>query len=281
MDPHRCAPACAATDEQPLTLLWGTWEMWCDMSQRQQGHGTENTNWLEQVKSIGLFDSAEGFWGIFNCIVLPSQLPPNGSYYLFRKHIAPMWEHEANRRGGRWVIPFTGKVSRGESDLQPVDMAWQTLCLSAIGELFPGDEEEICGVTVSRGKQRTLSSGHATSVLSEWKLCLWTRSANNRESQMSIAEYIRTQLHLQLLSKKASRDGQHGENDKVMDILQSPDRSPAAKTREASGIPSIMTYVAHRDLMEAKQEFVKGGSSVAQAFKPKYTLACDLRGEAV
>ncbi|CAC9483591.1 eukaryotic translation initiation factor-like protein [Leishmania infantum JPCM5] len=281
MDPNRCAPASTVTDEQPLTLLWGTWEMWCDMPQRQQGQGTENTNWLEQVKSIGLFDSAEGFWGIFNCTILPSQLPPNGSYYLFRKHIAPMWEHEANRRGGKWVIPFTGKSSRSEGDLQPVDEAWQTLCLSAIGELFPGDEEEVCGVTVSRGRQRTLPSGHATSVLSEWKLCLWTRSADNRGSQMRIAEYIRKQLHLQSLSKETSRDGKSGENDTLMEMPRSPDRSPVAKTREASSIPSAMTYVAHRDLMEAKQEFVKGGSSVAQAFRPKYTLAIDVRGEAV
>ncbi|CBZ25823.1 eukaryotic translation initiation factor-like protein [Leishmania mexicana MHOM/GT/2001/U1103] len=281
MDPSRCAPASAVTDEQPLTLLWGTWEMWCDMPQRQQGHGTENTNWLEQVKSIGLFDSAEGFWGIFNCTILPSQLPPNGSYYLFRKHIAPMWEHEANRRGGKWVIPFTGKASRGEGDLQPVDVAWQALCLSAIGELFPDDEEEICGVTVSRGRQRTFPSGHATSVLGEWKLCLWTRGADNRESQMRIAEYICKQLHLLPLSKEGSRDGQSGETDKLVMMPLYPDPSPAAKTREASGISSGMTYVAHRDLMEAKQEFVKGGSRVVQAFRPKYTLAIDVRGEVV
>ncbi|KAG5481276.1 hypothetical protein CUR178_06527 [Leishmania enriettii] len=276
MDPNRCAQEGAATDEQPLTLLWGTWEMWCDIPQRQQDHGKENSNWLEQVKSIGLFDSAEGFWGIFNCTILPSQLPPNSSYYLFRKHIAPMWEHEANRRGGKWVIPFTSKTSRGEGGLKPVDVAWQALCLSAIGELFPGDEEEICGVTVSRGRQRTSSSGHTTSALSEWKLCLWTRSADNKESQLRIAEYIRKQMDLRPLSKEGSRAGQRDRNDAVMETAQSSDRSPVVKARGASGIPSEMTYVAHRDLMEAKQEFVKGGSSAAQTFRPRYTLAIDV-----
>ncbi|KAG5480623.1 hypothetical protein LSCM1_06327 [Leishmania martiniquensis] len=278
MDPKRGCQESAVADEQPLTLLWGTWEMWCDIVQRQHDHGREHANWLEQVKSIGLFDSAEGFWGIFNCTIVPSQLPPNSSYYLFRKHIAPMWEHEANRRGGKWVIPFTSKVSRGEGDLKPIDVAWQTLCLSAIGELFPGDEEEICGVTVSRGKQRTSPSGHASSVLSEWKLCVWTRSADNKASQMCIAEYIRKQLHLWPLSTEATREGQGNGNDARMETPQTADRSPAAKTREASGIPSAITYVAHRDLMEAKQEFVKGGSSVAQTFRPKYTLALDAEG---
>ncbi|CAJ1022717.1 eukaryotic translation initiation factor-like protein [Leishmania guyanensis] len=278
MNPNRCSPESAATDEQPLTLLWGTWEMWCDIPHRQQGHGTENSNWLEQVKSIGLFDSAEGFWGIFNCTILPSQLPPNSSYYLFRKHIAPMWEHEANRRGGKWIIPFTSKASEGGGDLQPVDVAWETLCLSAIGELFPGDEEEICGVTVSRGKQRALPSGHVAPLLSEWKLCLWTRRADDRVSQMEIAEYIRKELRLGLLSKETSRDGRNGEIDTPMEMPWSPDRSPAAKTREASGFPSAITYMAHRDLMEARLDFVKGGSRVAPTFRPKYTLAIDVRG---
>ncbi|KAG5507107.1 hypothetical protein JKF63_05853 [Porcisia hertigi] len=280
MDRNLCSPGSPLTNEQPLTLLWGTWEMWCDIPQRQQGYSIENPNWLEQVKSIGLFDSAEGFWGIHNCTILPSQLPPNGSYYLFRKHIAPMWEHEANRRGGKWVIPFTSKASRGEGDLQMVDLAWQTLCLSAIGELFPVEEEEICGVTVSRGKQRMSPSGHTTSALSEWKLCLWTRSADDRASQMRIAEYIRTQIHL-LLLRETNGDSHSSGHDAPLVAGRSQDRFPLTKAREVFGIHSTFTYVAHRELMEAKQEFVKGGSSAAQTFMPKYTMVLDARVEAL
>ncbi|KAK7197938.1 eukaryotic translation initiation factor-like protein [Novymonas esmeraldas] len=273
MDPNSRDGDCASADESPLTLLWGTWEMWCDIAQqRQSGYGAEQTNWLEQVKSIGLFDSAEGFWGIFNCVVLPSQLPPNSSYHLFRKHIAPMWEHEANRRGGKWVIPFAGRLARDAEDLQPVDVAWQTLCLSAIGELFPGDEEEICGVTVSRGKQRTSPSGHSAPVVGEWKLCLWTRSAEDGAVQARIAEYIRRELR----SRAPSTERVGPAQGSGRGTARSPDCLPASKAREPTGLPPNITYVAHRALMEAKQDFVKGGGGTAQTFKPKYTHTMDV-----
>lgn len=268
------ATASAAAEELPLTLLWGTWEMWCDIPQRQSAYASEKANWLDQVKSIGLFDSAEGFWGIFNCTILPSQLPPNGSFYLFRKHIAPMWEHEANRRGGKWVLSFVAKPTKEGDAMQSVDVAWQTLCLCAIGELFPCAEEEICGVTVSRGKQRTTASGHlgggssgsgggGIGGVGEWKLCLWTRSADDAATQLRIAAFIRQQLNPHTANKESGASAEA--------------RSPAPKPRDVAWLPSNITYVAHRELMEAKQDFAKGGgTSASQPFKPKYSLSMGL-----
>ncbi|KPI89739.1 eukaryotic translation initiation factor-like protein [Leptomonas seymouri] len=277
METNMHAATEVGAEELPLTLLWGTWEMWCDIPQRQPAYATEGTNWLDQVKSIGLFDSAEGFWGIFNCTILPSQLPPNGSFYLFRKHIAPMWEHEANRRGGKWVIPFFARAPKTEGEMQPVDVAWQTLCLSAIGELFPGEEEEICGVTVSRGKQRASPSGHGAAGASEWKLCLWTRSAGDAMAQIRIAKFIRQQLNPEGNSESsASGSEMNRRNNDEDEAAERKGRSPAPRPREVAALPSNITYVAHRELMEAKQEFVKGRNSSAQPFKPKYTISMGL-----
>lgn len=254
--------------KEPLTLLWGTWELWCDISQSSSPHHSNKSNWLDHVKSIGLFDSAEGFWGLHDCAILPSQLPANGSYYMFRKHIAPMWEHEANRRGGKWVIQFSGRAQSAGSASQPVDTAWQLLCLSAIGELFPGREEEICGVTVSRGKQRG-SSSFSHSALVEWKLCLWTRTAEDETSQKAIAEYIRKLLLMSCKGEGIEAGETHHRSGYKCDDRPTP--SPVAISD--IGCASTISYMAHRELMAAKQKFSKGGSGAAQPFKPKYTLS--------
>lgn len=276
------SPACAAEaaeEELGLTLLWGTWELWCDLPPAGDGPSTtapsttaaataasgsgaffpsvaragEQQNWLSQVRSFGLFDSAEGFWGLFNCIKLPSQLPPNGSYYLFRKHIAPMWEHEANRRGGKWVVPFSHACTAAGGDgaapgaepRLPVDVAWMRLCLSAIAEGVPGEEMEICGVTISRGRQR--GPGGA----GEWKLCLWTRTADSEEAQMAVAAHIKELLEL-------TSGG------------EPPSPGSAAVDRREDAAP-CMTFLSHRALMEAKQDYAKGAAP-SQQFRPLYAL---------
>ncbi|EPY34134.1 translation initiation factor 4E [Strigomonas culicis] len=247
-------------EEPSLTLLWGTWELWCDLPPLS-GAAESGGSWLDQVKSIGLFDSAEGFWGLFNCTLLPSQLPPNGSYYLFRKHIAPMWEHEANRRGGRWVMTFTVPApseatphsSEGEEEaLLPVDLAWQRMCLAAIGELFPCAEEELCGITISRGKPRS-GTGHA-----EIKLNVWTRTATDEETQLRIAKFIKSTLASEL--QDASLEA----------------RSPTTPERDFTPTqtilqPKTICYMAHREVIEAKQQYSKGtmGGGM-RSFKPKY-----------
>lgn len=147
--------------------LWGTWEIWCDFPQRPNPHQRHSertahsqSRWLDTVKSIGLFDTAEGFWGILEAIVTPSKLPNGSNYYLFRQNIAPMWEHEANRRGGKWVLQLTPEQGPN------ADMMWLQLSLAAVGEQFPVPEEEICGITAAKRK-------------SGYKIAVWTRHSNS------------------------------------------------------------------------------------------------------
>ena len=79
----------AQQDEPPQsTPLWSSWEMWCDFpakaprgpagaaspgsptspSAASRGgahpHPPPEATWLDSVRSIGVFDTAEGFWGI-------------------------------------------------------------------------------------------------------------------------------------------------------------------------------------------------------------------------
>jgi translation initiation factor 4E len=40
--------------------------------------------WMEDIKRVITFDSVEEFWGLYNNIVPPSQLPQKANYYLFK-----------------------------------------------------------------------------------------------------------------------------------------------------------------------------------------------------
>lgn len=176
------------------TSLWGIWEMWCDFPMKSSaafGGGAafnkgsssssmsdklqqaQSPTWLDTIRSLGLFDTAEGFWGIHECTLPPSRLPNGANYYLFRHNVAPMWEQEANRRGGKWVAQFT--VEQGGD----VDRAWMELCMAAVGEQMPCSEEELCGVCVSKRR-------------SGYKVSVWTRTASDADMQTSIGAFIRS-----------------------------------------------------------------------------------------
>ncbi|KAG8345350.1 putative EIF4e-like protein [Trypanosoma vivax] len=200
---------------QSSTQLWGVWEMWCVVPEharetpsaadsRSWGGGkwgsaqkrtAKKATWLDQVRSVGLFDTAEGFWGIVSCTLTPSQLLAGFTYYLFRRNIAPIWEHEANRRGGRWIASFqqtphalesaTKGGSAADAQRLSIDEAWESLCTEMIAEQIPCDETEICGVAVRRRER-----GHA------WKLSLWTRNALDSETQIRIGEFVKKLLNL-------------------------------------------------------------------------------------
>ena len=169
-----------ATDE---TALWGAWELWCDLSPSTRGSGPGGRSphqkreaagwtWLDDVKSIGVFDTAEGFWGLHNCIRDLSSMDAGTNLYLLRRNIPPMWEHEANRRGGRWSIVLPA------AEHAAVDAVWLALRLAAIGESFPGRDVDISGVTASRKRHG-------------FRLSVWTRFANDADTQLAIGAHIR------------------------------------------------------------------------------------------
>lgn len=187
--PQPSSLAASSVPPQPGSLpLWGIWEMWCDFPSRSTRSSATHhhhsltmseklaqyqpPNWLDSIKSIGLFDTAEGFWAIHDCTLAPSRLPNGSNYYLFRHNVAPMWEQEANRRGGKWVSQFI--CDQGAE----VDAAWTALCVAAIGEQLPGNETELCGVSVSKRK-------------SGYKISLWTRNASDREAQLEIGRFAK------------------------------------------------------------------------------------------
>jgi translation initiation factor 4E len=93
------------------------------------------------------------------------------NYHLFKVGIKPVWEHEVNRKGGKWIMTIPLKY-KGK-----VDSSWLHLCLALVGEHFT-DGDEICGVVISIRKQFTRTS-------------LWTRTAKDRDVCMRIGRQFR------------------------------------------------------------------------------------------
>ncbi|EAU93036.1 cap binding protein [Coprinopsis cinerea okayama7 len=121
--------------------------------------------WMEDIKRVISFDSVEEFWGLYNNIIPPSQLPQKANYYLFKDGIIPAWEDEANKYGGKWSIQLPKDKNRNN-----VDKMWLHTMLAAIGETFDpspsgnNSESLITGVIVSTRPQF-------------YRLSIWTRLA--------------------------------------------------------------------------------------------------------
>ena len=76
----------------------------------------------DNLKPLGSFDSAEGFWSIYQHMKRPYSLPRGSEFFLFKEGIRPMWEDPANVGGGRFFI----SVKRS----MVANRIWENLLLS-------------------------------------------------------------------------------------------------------------------------------------------------------
>lgn len=130
--------------------------------------------WMEDIKRVISFDSVEEFWGLYNNIIPPSQLPQKANYYLFKDGIIPAWEDEANKNGGKWSIQLPKDKNRNN-----VDKMWLYTMLAAIGETF--DPAPTDGSSTA-----SLITGVILSTrLQFYRLSIWTRLAPTRSDEQS------------------------------------------------------------------------------------------------
>lgn len=99
----------------------------------------ESQNYEDMLELIGSFDSVEKFWAIYSHLKRPSDLP-SVNLSVFRKGIKPLWEDEANKKGGKFII----RVKKGISS-----HIWEALLLAVVGNQLGVGPDEICGVTIS------------------------------------------------------------------------------------------------------------------------------------
>lgn len=90
-----------------------------------------------QLASIG---TVESFWTIYSHLKRPSLLPTVSDYHIFKAGIRPVWEDEANKRGGKWIV----RLKKGVADRY-----WEDLLLAIVGDQFAEAGEEVCGAVLS------------------------------------------------------------------------------------------------------------------------------------
>ncbi|XP_013201074.1 eukaryotic translation initiation factor 4E [Amyelois transitella] len=148
--------------------LQNTWSLWFYDNDR-------NKTWEENLIELTTFDTVEDFWRLYHHIKLPSELRQGHDYAVFKQGIRPMWEDDANKMGGRWLISLERK--QRTTDL---DRFWLDVVLLLIGENFE-HPEEICGAVVNvRAKID--------------KIGIWTADTSKQHANIEIGRKIKEQL---------------------------------------------------------------------------------------
>ncbi|CAH2106982.1 unnamed protein product [Euphydryas editha] len=148
--------------------LQNTWSLWFYDNDRTK-------SWEENQIELTTFDTVEDFWRLYHHIKLPSELRQGHDYAVFKQGIRPMWEDDANKMGGRWLISLEKK--QRNSDL---DRFWLDVVLLLIGENFE-HAEEICGAVVNiRAKID--------------KIGVWTADTSKQQANLEIGRKLKEQL---------------------------------------------------------------------------------------
>ncbi|XP_011303715.1 eukaryotic translation initiation factor 4E-1A isoform X2 [Fopius arisanus] len=166
--------AAANLEEYPPELLikhplQNTWTFWYYAPDRQK-------TWEESQRQISSFDTVEDFWALYNHIIFASELKQGCDYSMFKKGIRPMWEDDANKQGGRWLMHLEKK--QRSCDL---DRLWLEILLCMIGEAFDDYSDDVCGAVVNI---RTKGD----------KLAAWTADATKSQSVMEIGRKLKDRL---------------------------------------------------------------------------------------
>ncbi|WKY14893.1 hypothetical protein Q1695_000418 [Nippostrongylus brasiliensis] len=111
--------------------------------------------YAQYVQQIAAVRSVEQFWSVYRHIKRPCDIGEKVDVHFFKKGIKPVWEDEANIKGGKWIL----RLKKGLSS-----RIWENLLLAMAGEQFVvGDE--ICGAVCSVRNQEDIVS-------------LWNRTAD-------------------------------------------------------------------------------------------------------
>ncbi|KAK0096731.1 hypothetical protein PV326_004591 [Microctonus aethiopoides] len=154
--------------KHPLQHTWTLWYYEPDKSK----------SWEKSQRIITSFDTAEDFWSLYNHIKLASELRQGCDYSMFKNGIRPMWEDEANKRGGRWLMQLDKRQRACD-----LDHFWLEILLCMIGEAFNEHSDDICGAVVN---VRTKGD----------KLGVWTADCTKTNSVLEIGRKLKERLRI-------------------------------------------------------------------------------------
>ncbi|XP_068732814.1 eukaryotic translation initiation factor 4E type 2-like isoform X2 [Montipora capricornis] len=154
--------------EHPLQCPYAFW-----FSRRAPGKLQSSTNYASNIKLVGKFASVEQFWAFYSYLVRPGDLSGHSDIHLFKDGIKPMWEDEANKHGGKWIVRLRkGLASR----------CWENLILAMLGEQFMVGSE-VCGAVISVRFQEDIIS-------------IWNRNAADQATTTRIRDTLKRVLNL-------------------------------------------------------------------------------------
>nr|CAG4648832.1 EOG090X0BMA [Polyphemus pediculus] len=116
-------PKLVPAGEHQLQYTYCLW-----FSRKAQGNKHAAPQSFDQnLKLVGRFASVEQFWSYYCHLIRPCELSGHSDFHLFKDGIKPMWEDDANRCGGKWIVRLRkGLASR----------CWENLILAMLGEQF-------------------------------------------------------------------------------------------------------------------------------------------------
>lgn len=175
--------------------LNSSWTLWYTKSQSKDS----SESWADLLKPVITFSTVEEFWGIFNSIPQPGELPLKADYHLFREGIRPEWEDVQNSEGGKFTFSFNEKYNVDINDI------WLKTCLALIGEMLQDDENEVNGIVFSNRKM-------------VYRVALWTKSTN-KKNLFSVGEKFKEVLKTDDLIEFFSHKGADQRNPKPMMMI--------------------------------------------------------------
>ena len=159
------------------------WVVWYDNPRLAK----EGTAWKDNLKHCGTFSTVEEFWEIFNNLKPASTLVPNSNYHIFKEGVIPMWEDDANKKGGKFVLT----MQKRDSKAGKLDEWWLFSVLAMVGETMDSEGDEICGsvVSIRKGQDRiaiwlkSCEKDSCIKVGARWKKALEVSNKTNLKYQ--------------------------------------------------------------------------------------------------
>lgn len=195
-----------AVDESsvpPSIPLHAKWTMWFD-NPRLAPPGSD---WKENLKECGSFDTVEGFWRIFNNLKPATYIGLNSNYSCFRHGVQPAWEDPENVNGGKFVLTLKKTPRGADKDKTPIaklDELWLFTVLALLGETLDATGDQVNGAVVSLRK-------------SQDRIALWIKSSDQDicvkigerwKKALEVKTIIRYQTH-----KDAAQSGRSFRNE--------------------------------------------------------------------
>ena len=121
----------SANEHHPLRSSWNLY---------YRPPANKFSDYEKSIAKVAGLATAEGFWAIYSHLKRPSALPTISDYHIFKDGIRPVWEDDANKRGGKWII----RLKKGVADRY-----WEDLLLAIVGDQFMEAGDEVCGAVLS------------------------------------------------------------------------------------------------------------------------------------